>query len=83
MIPVSTGSEVFLEFLPMLYLIVAFIFLKSEIARSKGRVALTTNMVMGGTVTDDKSDEWLVLDQKVCLNVQLCYLPLKLTSIWT
>ncbi|RCV33293.1 hypothetical protein SEVIR_7G078400v4 [Setaria viridis] len=37
----------------------------SKIARSKGRVALTTNMVMGGTVTDDKSDEWLVLDQKV------------------
>ncbi|CAD6263980.1 unnamed protein product [Miscanthus lutarioriparius] len=36
-----------------------------EIARSKGRVALTTNMVMGGTVTDDASDEWLVLDQKV------------------
>ncbi|KAL5676225.1 hypothetical protein ACJX0J_012356, partial [Zea mays] len=35
------------------------------IARSKGRVALTTNMVMGGTVTDDASDEWLVLDQKV------------------
>ncbi|KAF8697182.1 hypothetical protein HU200_036182 [Digitaria exilis] len=37
----------------------------SKIARSKGRVAHTTNMVMGGTVTDDKSDEWLVLDQKV------------------
>ncbi|XP_066347355.1 uncharacterized protein [Miscanthus floridulus] len=37
----------------------------SKIARSKGRVALTTNMVMGGTVTDDASDEWLVLDQKV------------------
>jgi hypothetical protein len=40
--------------------------LKPEVARSKGRVALTTNMVMGGTVTDDESDEWLVLDQKVC-----------------
>ncbi|WVZ85299.1 hypothetical protein U9M48_032244 [Paspalum notatum var. saurae] len=37
----------------------------SKVARSKGRVALTTNMVMGGTVTDDASDEWLVLDQKV------------------
>uniref|UniRef100_J3LX84 Uncharacterized protein n=1 Tax=Oryza brachyantha TaxID=4533 RepID=J3LX84_ORYBR len=35
------------------------------VARSKGRVALTTNMVLGGTVTDDASDEWLVLDQKV------------------
>lgn len=59
-------------FLLMLYLTVAFNFLKPEVARSKGRVALTTNMVMGGTVTDDKSDEWLVLDQKVCLNVLLC-----------
>uniref|UniRef100_A0A0D3FV37 Uncharacterized protein n=1 Tax=Oryza barthii TaxID=65489 RepID=A0A0D3FV37_9ORYZ len=39
--------------------------LKTEVARSKGRVALTTNMVLGGTVTDDASDEWLVLDQKV------------------
>ncbi|EEE60888.1 hypothetical protein OsJ_14559 [Oryza sativa Japonica Group] len=37
----------------------------TEVARSKGRVALTTNMVLGGTVTDDASDEWLVLDQKV------------------
>ncbi|GJN27850.1 hypothetical protein PR202_gb15905 [Eleusine coracana subsp. coracana] len=37
----------------------------SKVARSKGRVALTTNMVMGGTVADDASDEWLVLDQKV------------------
>ncbi|KAL6652755.1 hypothetical protein ACP70R_011680 [Stipagrostis hirtigluma subsp. patula] len=36
----------------------------SKVARSKGRVALTTNMVMGGTVTDDASDEWLALDQK-------------------
>ncbi|KAL5216241.1 hypothetical protein ABZP36_007642 [Zizania latifolia] len=37
----------------------------SKVARSKGRIALTTNMVIGGTVTDDTSDEWLVLDQKV------------------
>ncbi|PWZ45496.1 hypothetical protein Zm00014a_032559 [Zea mays] len=29
------------------------------------RVALTTNVVMGGTVMDDASDEWLALDQKV------------------
>lgn len=49
------------------------LFFKPEIARSKGRVALTTNMVMGGTVTDDASDEWLVLDQKVCLIVHLLY----------
>uniref|UniRef100_M8BS60 Uncharacterized protein n=1 Tax=Aegilops tauschii TaxID=37682 RepID=M8BS60_AEGTA len=39
--------------------------LLKEVAKSKGRVALTTNMVIGGTVTDDSSDEWLVLDQKV------------------
>jgi hypothetical protein len=52
-------------------LLVVFFLLNPEVARSKGRVALTTNMVMGGTVTDDESDEWLVLDQKVCLSVQL------------
>jgi hypothetical protein len=34
---------------------------------SKGRVALTTNMVIGGTVKDDSGDEWLNLDQKVIL----------------
>ncbi|KAG8083253.1 hypothetical protein GUJ93_ZPchr0015g6708 [Zizania palustris] len=43
----------------------------SKVARSKGRVALTTNMVIGGTVTDDASDEWLVLDQKVCLHIKI------------
>lgn len=48
--------------------------LKTEVARSKGRVALTTNMVLGGTVTDDASDEWLVLDQKVCINIQIALL---------
>ncbi|CAN6238208.1 unnamed protein product [Urochloa humidicola] len=37
----------------------------SQIASSKGRVAQTTNVVMGGTVTDDATDEWLVLDKKV------------------
>lgn len=31
----------------------------------EGRVAQTTNVVIGGTVTDDATDEWLVLDQKV------------------
>jgi hypothetical protein len=40
---------------------------KTEIASSKGRVAQTTNVIMGGTVTDDATDEWLVLDKKVCL----------------
>ncbi|XP_010905173.1 uncharacterized protein [Elaeis guineensis] len=37
----------------------------SEVSKSEGRVAQTTNIVIGGTVTDDASNEWLVLDQKV------------------
>ncbi|CAN6251652.1 unnamed protein product [Urochloa humidicola] len=37
----------------------------SQIASSKGRVAQTTNVIMGGTVADDATDEWLVLDKKV------------------
>lgn len=40
-------------------------FPNTEIASSKGRVAQTTNVIMGGTVTDDSTDEWLVLDKKV------------------
>nr|XP_029119480.1 uncharacterized protein LOC105042118 isoform X2 [Elaeis guineensis] len=36
----------------------------SELSKSEGRVAQTTNVVIGGTVTDDATDEWLVLDQK-------------------
>ncbi|KAM0893804.1 hypothetical protein ACQ4PT_024877 [Festuca glaucescens] len=36
----------------------------SKVAMAKGRVALTTNMVIGGTVKDDSGDEWLNLDQK-------------------
>ncbi|KAM0893805.1 hypothetical protein ACQ4PT_024877 [Festuca glaucescens] len=35
-----------------------------QVAMAKGRVALTTNMVIGGTVKDDSGDEWLNLDQK-------------------
>lgn len=42
-----------------------FSFPKIEVANSKGRVAQTTNVVMGGTVTDDATDEWLVLDKQV------------------
>ncbi|XP_008805295.1 uncharacterized protein LOC103718319 [Phoenix dactylifera] len=37
----------------------------SELSKSEGRVAQTTNVVIGGTVTDDTTNEWLVLDQKV------------------
>ncbi|KAG1370120.1 hypothetical protein COCNU_15G004860 [Cocos nucifera] len=36
-----------------------------ELSKSEGRVAQTTNVVIGGTVTDDATNEWLVLDQKV------------------
>ncbi|XP_062223251.1 uncharacterized protein LOC133922094 isoform X2 [Phragmites australis] len=37
----------------------------SQIASSRGRVVQSTNVIMGGTVTDDATDEWLVLDKKV------------------
>ncbi|KAA8533314.1 hypothetical protein F0562_033153 [Nyssa sinensis] len=37
----------------------------SEVSKSEGRVGQTTNVVMGGTVTDDSTNEWLALDQKV------------------
>ncbi|MED6169266.1 hypothetical protein PIB30_019909 [Stylosanthes scabra] len=37
----------------------------SEVSKTEGRVGQTTNMVIGGTVTDDSTNEWLTLDQKV------------------
>ncbi|XP_023527821.1 uncharacterized protein LOC111790920 [Cucurbita pepo subsp. pepo] len=37
----------------------------SEVSKTEGRVGHTTNMVLGGTVTDDSSNEWIALDQKV------------------
>lgn len=43
----------------------SYSFPKTEVATSKGRIAQTTNVIMGGTVTDDTTDEWLVLDKKV------------------
>nr|CAD1836614.1 unnamed protein product [Ananas comosus var. bracteatus] len=42
-----------------------FSMLNPEVSKSEGRVAQTTNVVIGGTVTDDATDEWIVLDQKV------------------
>ncbi|XP_072955407.1 uncharacterized protein [Typha angustifolia] len=36
-----------------------------SVSKSEGRVAQTTNVIIGGTVTDDATDEWIVLDQKV------------------
>ncbi|XP_068666194.1 uncharacterized protein [Aristolochia californica] len=36
-----------------------------SVSKTEGRVAQTTNVVIGGTVTDDSTNEWLALDQKV------------------
>ncbi|XP_022151741.1 uncharacterized protein LOC111019651 isoform X2 [Momordica charantia] len=36
----------------------------SEVSKTEGRVGHTTNMVIGGTVTDDSTNEWIALDQK-------------------
>ncbi|KAJ4710838.1 Phosphoribosylformylglycinamidine synthase [Melia azedarach] len=37
----------------------------SEVSKAEGRVGQTTNVVIGGTVADDSTNEWLALDQKV------------------
>lgn len=39
----------------------------SEVSKTDGRVAQTTNLVIGGTVADDSASEWLALDQKVII----------------
>ncbi|XP_065616715.1 uncharacterized protein LOC112001527 [Quercus suber] len=39
--------------------------LEAEVSKTEGRVGQTTNVVIGGTVTDDSTNEWLTLDQKV------------------
>ncbi|KAL8129560.1 hypothetical protein V2J09_018715, partial [Rumex salicifolius] len=44
-----------------------FVLLVSEVSKTEGRVGQTTNVVIGGTVTDDSTDEWLTLDQKVSI----------------
>lgn len=48
-----------------------------EVSKTEGRVAQTTNVVIGGTVTDDSTNEWLALDQKVkcshLVHLYLCY----------
>ncbi|KAG6493783.1 hypothetical protein ZIOFF_048786 [Zingiber officinale] len=36
-----------------------------EVSKAEGRVTQTTNVVIGGTVVNDSTDEWLVLDKKV------------------
>lgn len=37
----------------------------SEVSKAEGRVGQTTNVVIGGTVADDSTNEWLDLDKKV------------------
>ncbi|KAK8516735.1 hypothetical protein V6N12_049453 [Hibiscus sabdariffa] len=37
----------------------------SEVSKKEGRIGQTTNVVIGGTVADDSTNEWLALDQKV------------------
>lgn len=51
----------------------------SEVSKTEGRVGQTTNVVIGGTVTDDSTNEWVALDQKVCLYTVL---PTLLASLW-
>ncbi|GAU16652.1 hypothetical protein TSUD_326020 [Trifolium subterraneum] len=36
----------------------------SEVSKTEGRIGQTTNMVIGGTVTDDSTNEWVALDKK-------------------
>lgn len=61
----------------------------SEVSKTEGRVGQTTNVVIGGTVADDSTNEWVALDQKVmcllpcCLPTLLasqCFFELKLVS---
>ncbi|KAL8113979.1 hypothetical protein AgCh_021042 [Apium graveolens] len=37
----------------------------SEVSKKEERVGQTTNAVVGGTLTDDTSDDWFTLDRKV------------------
>lgn len=43
----------------------------SEVSKAEGRVGQTTNVVIGGTVADDSTSEWLALDQKVDLSSKI------------
>ncbi|XP_009619145.1 uncharacterized protein [Nicotiana tomentosiformis] len=36
-----------------------------SVSKSEGRVGQTTNVIIGGTVQDDATNEWLALDKKV------------------
>lgn len=55
-------------------------------SKTEGRVGQTTNVVIGGTVTDDSTNEWLALDQKVCYELAhkwLVYVRFISTCYWT
>ncbi|KAL0921354.1 hypothetical protein M5K25_008418 [Dendrobium thyrsiflorum] len=41
----------------------------SEVSKSEGRVSQTTNVIIGGTVKDDATNEWLALDQKIMVRL--------------
>lgn len=40
----------------------------AEVSKTEGRIGQTTNMVIGGTVTDDSTNEWVALDKKVFIH---------------
>lgn len=43
----------------------------AEVSKTEGRIGQTTNMVIGGTVTDDSTNEWVALDKKVFIHYVL------------
>lgn len=43
-------------------------------SKSEGRVAQTTNVIIGGTVADDSTNEWIALDKKVYFLFALNYI---------
>lgn len=55
----------FLFFVSWRFCLNSLLKLDIEVSRTEGRVGQTTNVVIGGTVADDSTTEWLDLDQKV------------------
>lgn len=63
--------------------LIGYIIIIKEVSKAEGRVGQTTNMVIGGTVSDDSTNEWLTLDQKVLfLFIFVHYLNLCLLLIF-
>lgn len=53
-------------------------------SKTEGRVGQTTNVVIGGTVTDDSTNEWVALDQKVYYELaEKCLSCVLFVSIWS